>query len=139
MKEQHETTLNYKTFLNDQTDEWVVFLHGFGGNYNIFHNQMDYFKEHFNLLFIDLPGHGQIAFPGRKYLKSREAFASLLFLSFVASARISGYGKPLVALGRYPPIFKYIYQISTCPHCTKALALLSAGTKFMRRIKMVMG
>lgn len=62
IKEQFESTLDYRTFLNDQTGEWVVFLHGFGGNYNIFYKQMDYFKRHFNLLFIDLPGHGQSPF-----------------------------------------------------------------------------
>lgn len=61
-KAQQESPLDYKAFSNDQTNEWVVFLHGFGGNHNIFFKQMDSFKKHFNLLFIDLPGHGQSPF-----------------------------------------------------------------------------
>ncbi|SFJ76298.1 Pimeloyl-ACP methyl ester carboxylesterase [Halobacillus dabanensis] len=61
-KAKQEPTLDYKAFLNEQTNEWVVFLHGFGGNHTIFFKQMDYFKKHFNLLFIDLPGHGQSPF-----------------------------------------------------------------------------
>ncbi|MFC0523641.1 alpha/beta fold hydrolase [Pontibacillus salicampi] len=63
MKDQVELTLHYKTYEHPFSDEWLVFLHGFGGNYNIFNKQMDYFKEKYNLVFIDLPGHGKSPFP----------------------------------------------------------------------------
>ena len=39
-------------------NEWVIFLHGLGGNSNIYYKQVDAYKEHFNLMFIDLFGHG---------------------------------------------------------------------------------
>ncbi len=38
--------------------DWVIFLHGLGGNSNIYYKQVDEFKKHFNLMFIDLFGHG---------------------------------------------------------------------------------
>jgi len=38
--------------------EWVIFLHGLGGNSNIYYKQVDEYKKHFNLMFIDLFGHG---------------------------------------------------------------------------------
>jgi len=38
--------------------DWVIFLHGLGGNSNIFYKQVDEYKKHFNLMFIDLFGHG---------------------------------------------------------------------------------
>jgi pimeloyl-ACP methyl ester carboxylesterase len=38
--------------------DWVVFLHGLGGNSNIFYKQVDEYKKHFNLMFVDLFGHG---------------------------------------------------------------------------------
>jgi len=38
--------------------DWVIFLHGLGGNSNIFYKQVDEYKNHFNLMFIDLFGHG---------------------------------------------------------------------------------
>jgi len=44
-------------FLSKQSD-WVIFLHGLGGNSNIFYKQIDEFKKHFNLMFVDLFGHG---------------------------------------------------------------------------------
>ncbi len=34
--------------------DWVVFLHGLGGNSNIFYKQIDEYKKHFNLMFVDL-------------------------------------------------------------------------------------
>lgn len=36
----------------------LILLHGIGGNSNIFYKQIDAFKAHFNVLCIDLPGHG---------------------------------------------------------------------------------
>ncbi len=38
--------------------DWVIFLHGLGGNSNIYYKQVDEYKKHFNLMFIDLFGHG---------------------------------------------------------------------------------
>jgi pimeloyl-ACP methyl ester carboxylesterase len=38
--------------------DWVIFLHGLGGNSNIFYKQIDEYKKHFNLMFVDLFGHG---------------------------------------------------------------------------------
>jgi pimeloyl-ACP methyl ester carboxylesterase len=43
--------------LNEESP-WVVFLHGLGGNSNIFYKQVDEYKKHFNLMFVDLFGHG---------------------------------------------------------------------------------
>lgn len=51
--------LNYKAYVMDSSKEWIVFFHGFGGNHTIFNRQINDFKENFNLLFIDLPGHGE--------------------------------------------------------------------------------
>jgi pimeloyl-ACP methyl ester carboxylesterase len=38
--------------------DWVIFLHGLGGNSNIFYKQVNEYKKHFNLMFVDLFGHG---------------------------------------------------------------------------------
>ena len=38
--------------------DWIIFLHGLGGNSNIYYKQVDEYKQHFNLMFIDLFGHG---------------------------------------------------------------------------------
>jgi pimeloyl-ACP methyl ester carboxylesterase len=50
--------LHYETHYKGPEKEWAVFLHGLGGNSNIWYKQVDAFKEHYNLLFVDLFGHG---------------------------------------------------------------------------------
>ncbi|KGX86359.1 alpha/beta fold hydrolase [Pontibacillus litoralis] len=53
------TTLSYTTYRNEAVQPWIIFLHGLGGNYQIFNKQIEPFRAHYNLLFINLPGHGQ--------------------------------------------------------------------------------
>ncbi|KHE72882.1 alpha/beta fold hydrolase [Halobacillus sp. BBL2006] len=50
--------LGHKVYRNEYSHEWVILFHGFGGNHKIFYKQMDEFKANYNLLLIDLPGHG---------------------------------------------------------------------------------
>ena len=49
--------LNYKIHYNNST-HWVVFLHGIGGSTATWKKQIDAFQQ-YNLLLIDLPGHGE--------------------------------------------------------------------------------
>lgn len=41
------------------TNENIILLHGIGGNSNIFYKQIDEFKKEFNVVAMDLPGHGK--------------------------------------------------------------------------------
>ena len=51
--------LHYNIISNDKSREWLVLLHGLGGNSNIWYKQIDTFKEKFNILSIDFRGHGK--------------------------------------------------------------------------------
>jgi pimeloyl-ACP methyl ester carboxylesterase len=51
--------LHYKTHAHSQTAPWVVFIHGAGGNSSIWYKQVRAFSAHFNLLLVDLRGHGR--------------------------------------------------------------------------------
>ncbi|MBK9256946.1 MAG: alpha/beta hydrolase [Saprospiraceae bacterium] len=53
--------LYYKRYLISPDADWVVFIHGAGGSSAIWYKQIKYFQEHFNLLLIDLRGHGKSA------------------------------------------------------------------------------
>ena len=53
--------LYYKEFLHPQSNEWVVFIHGAGGSSAVWYKQLKDFKREFNLLLIDLRGHGKSA------------------------------------------------------------------------------
>jgi pimeloyl-ACP methyl ester carboxylesterase len=50
--------LHYETHICGNEKDWVIFLHGLGGNSNIWYKQADAYKKQFNLIFIDLFGHG---------------------------------------------------------------------------------
>ncbi len=51
--------LSYKTFIKSDEAQWVTFIHGAGGSSSIWYKQIKAFKEHFNVLLIDLRGHGR--------------------------------------------------------------------------------
>ena len=48
-----------KTYYKNNNSEWIVFLHGAGGSSNIWKLQLNDFQPHFNLLTLDLRGHGK--------------------------------------------------------------------------------
>lgn len=51
--------LSYKTFDVDESRSWVVFIHGAGGSSAVWFKQLRAFREGFNLLLVDLRGHGR--------------------------------------------------------------------------------
>jgi pimeloyl-ACP methyl ester carboxylesterase len=50
--------LHFNTYLNNKDKPWVTFVHGAGGSSSIWFKQIRDFKLHFNVLLLDLRGHG---------------------------------------------------------------------------------
>jgi pimeloyl-ACP methyl ester carboxylesterase len=50
--------LSYRRHFISPGHEWVVFVHGAGGNSSIWYRQVREFRKAFNVLLIDLRGHG---------------------------------------------------------------------------------
>ena len=57
--------LHYDTYLHQNSTDWVTFVHGAGGSSSIWYKQVREFKKHFNVLLLDLRGHGNSK-PGLK-------------------------------------------------------------------------
>lgn len=51
--------LHYSILENKDTREWVTFIHGAGGSSSIWYKQLRAYKKAFNVLLIDLRGHGK--------------------------------------------------------------------------------
>ena len=51
--------LYFKKIVNLSSNEWCVFIHGAGGSSAIWHKQVKAYAENFNVLLIDLRGHGK--------------------------------------------------------------------------------
>lgn len=50
--------LHYKTIENNQLNNWIVMIHGAGGSIEVWFRQVADYARHFNLLLVDLAGHG---------------------------------------------------------------------------------
>jgi len=51
--------LHYETSSHEESKEWIVFVHGAGGSTRTWKRQIDTFKKDYNLLLLDLRGHGK--------------------------------------------------------------------------------
>lgn len=50
--------LNYKVYDRGEDRQWIVMIHGAGGSIEVWFRQITDFARHFNLLLVDLAGHG---------------------------------------------------------------------------------
>ena len=56
--------LHYTKFRSvNSSEKWITFIHGAGGSSSIWYNQVRFFKKYFNVLLIDLRGHGKSTIP----------------------------------------------------------------------------
>lgn len=51
--------LYYSLHTQAKEAPWITFIHGAGGSSTIWYKQIRFFSKHFNLLLIDLRGHGK--------------------------------------------------------------------------------
>jgi pimeloyl-ACP methyl ester carboxylesterase len=50
--------LHYRTYLNQHSKDWVTLIHGAGGSSSIWYKQLRSYSKSFNVICIDLRGHG---------------------------------------------------------------------------------
>ena len=53
--------LHYRTYTLHPDSEWVVLVHGAGGSSSIWFRQLRAYRDQFNVLLVDLRGHGESA------------------------------------------------------------------------------
>ncbi len=69
--------LYYKTYDHPDSTEWVTFIHGAGGSSSIWYKQVKEFKAHFNVLLIDLRGHGKSQEVFERYFSNEYNFENI--------------------------------------------------------------
>ncbi|NOJ22667.1 alpha/beta fold hydrolase [Vibrio coralliilyticus] len=72
-----ETLLFHKTYLHPTSNEWVVFVHGAGGSSSIWFKQIKAYRQHFNLLLVDLRGHGKSNLFIKELISNRYTFKAV--------------------------------------------------------------
>ncbi|WP_286756531.1 alpha/beta hydrolase [Roseivirga sp. UBA838] len=69
--------LYYKTYEHSTSAEWVTFVHGAGGSSSIWFKQIKSFKKHYNVLLLDLRGHGKSQEIFRRYFTNEYNFENI--------------------------------------------------------------
>ncbi|WP_055436840.1 alpha/beta fold hydrolase [Lacinutrix algicola] len=69
--------INYSTYLHKTATEWVTFVHGAGGSSSIWFKQIRSFGAQFNVLVLDLRGHGNSKPALKDAFKSKYTFDSI--------------------------------------------------------------
>ncbi|RAR70866.1 alpha/beta fold hydrolase [Flavobacterium aciduliphilum] len=67
----------YTTYQNHNSSEWVTFVHGAGGSSSIWFKQIKAFQKQFNVLLLDLRGHGSSKAQLKKTFKAQYTFQSI--------------------------------------------------------------
>ena len=70
--------LYYSTHLHTSSKTWVTFVHGAGGSSSIWFKQLREFSKHFNLLLLDLRGHGKSRMQLSNVFKKKYTFDVLV-------------------------------------------------------------
>ena len=69
--------LYYTKYLHPEATEWVTFVHGAGGSSTIWYKQLRDFKKHFNILLLDLRGHGNSSLNFKDAFNDKYTFDSI--------------------------------------------------------------
>lgn len=69
--------ISYTIYENKNSDQWVTFVHGAGGSSSIWFKQIREFKTHFNILLLDLRGHGNSNAQIKKAIQKKYTFQSI--------------------------------------------------------------
>lgn len=69
--------LAYTTYTHPTSSEWVTFVHGAGGSSTIWFKQIREFSKHFNVLLLDLRGHGRSKKNIKTLFEKRYTFKSV--------------------------------------------------------------
>lgn len=69
--------LAHTIYQHDTSKEWVTFVHGAGGSSTIWFKQIREFRKHFNVLMLDLRGHGRSKNNLKLMFENRYTFKSV--------------------------------------------------------------
>jgi pimeloyl-ACP methyl ester carboxylesterase len=69
--------INHTLYRNENSQKWVTFVHGAGGSSSIWFKQIREFQKHYNVLLLDLRGHGASKTPIKSTFKQKYTFAAI--------------------------------------------------------------
>ena len=125
--------LHYSKHLNPKSKLWVTFVHGAGGSSSIWFKQLREFTKYFNVLLVDLRGHGKSQKKFYKNISRKYSFSSVSqdILEVLDKEKIKSSHFVGISLGTI-----LIRQIAeTCPKRIKSMVMAGAIMKLNIRSK----
>lgn len=128
--------LYFKEFLHPTSLEWTIFIHGAGGSSSIWFKQLREYKAHFNVLLLDLRGHGRSKDLLKEYIEKTYTFkdVSLDVLQVLDHLKIKAAHFIGISLGCI--IIRTIGEIQ--PERVKSMVLAGAITRMTVRSNVLM-
>lgn len=126
--------LHYRIYNNSKSNDWVTLIHGAGGSSSIWYKQLKAYRNDFNVLLIDLRGHGKSKSTWKKgdtFLQVSEDVIEVLNHLNIDSSHFVG-----ISLGTI------IIQTLTLNHPTRVKSMVLGGaiiqldfrTKFLIKV-----
>ena len=116
--------LHTKKFIHSSSSKWVVFSHGAGGSSAVWFKQIKPFSEKFNVLLLDLRGHGQSKLKTDSKNYSFKIIANDVLLTMQEHAIETAH---FVGVSMGSIIIKQLYSLS--PKTVQSMVFAGAVTK----------
>jgi pimeloyl-ACP methyl ester carboxylesterase len=127
------TILHHKVYAHSPEADWVVFIHGAGGSSSIWFKQIKAYKKHFNLLLIDMRGHGKSQDLFQKYTKYTFKELSLEIVEVMDHLKIPAAHFVGISLGTI--LIRTLGE--THPECIKSMVMGGAVTRLNTRSQLL--
>ena len=122
--------LHYRTITNKQSDSWVVMIHGAGGSIEVWYRQVADFARHFNILLVDLVGHGGSA---------KESFGNCFNFAKAAEQVMEVVDHLKIEKGHYMGLSLGSIVVRTIakqhPHRVESMVLAGAVTRLSKKTR----
>lgn len=127
--------LYHKSYELSDFHEWVVLVHGAGGSSSVWYKQVKAFKKHFNVLLVDLRGHGKSKDTGMLNKEYSFKDVSLDVIEVLDDKGIKAAHFVGISLGTI--LIRTIAEIY--PDRVKSMILGGAVVRLNKRVKTLMG
>jgi pimeloyl-ACP methyl ester carboxylesterase len=126
--------LHTKKFIHSTSSKWVVFIHGAGGSSAVWFKQIKPFAEKFNVLLLDLRGHGQSKLKTDSTNYSFKIIANDVLLTLKEHAIETAH---FVGVSMGSIIIKQLYSLS--PKTVQSMIFAGAVTKLNLKSRLLLG
>ncbi|MCS7003986.1 MAG: alpha/beta hydrolase [Cytophagales bacterium] len=128
--------LYHKTYVLSEKHDWVVLIHGAGGSSSIWFKQLRAYQEHFNVLLVDLRGHGKSKETAKEYSNRNYSFRDVSYDVIEVLDYLNIQKAHFVGISLGCIVIRTIGEIA--PERIKSMVLGGAVTRLNTRSKILM-